>query len=392
MPKRSFSEFKDENKVNAWSEKNEFKAHEVSIFSREKAIFKCYNEDCGHEFKSRIDSISRGSWCPFCSKNRRLCGEKSCIPCRKKSFVSFHDKDKVNAWSSKNKFKPYEVTISSNKKAIFKCYNGDCGHEFESEIGHVTTGVWCPFCSKFNRKLCGEKSCIPCRKNSFVSFHDKDKVNAWSSKNKFKPYEVTIFSGEKAIFKCYNGDCGHEFESEIGHVTADVQWCPFCSKSNRKLCGEKSCIPCRKNSFVSFYDKDKVNAWSSKNKFKPYEVTIYSGQKAIFECYKCTHEFKSKINHVTDGHWCPFCSKSNRKLCGEKSCKLCVKNSFASFHDKNKVNSWSNKNEMESYQVTISSSKKYIFECYKCGHEFKSSICNISKGNWCPCCYISLKY
>ena len=102
---------------------------------------------------------------------------------------------------------------------------------------------------------------------------------------------------------------------------------------------------------------------------------------------KCTHEFKSKIGHVTDGHWCPFCSIHNRKLCGEKSCKLCVKNSFAYFHHKDKVNAWSSKNEFKPYEVTISSGKKSIFECYKCGHEFKSQLSVIYKGHWCPCCY-----
>ena len=130
MPKRFFSELEDKNKVNSWSEKNELKAHEVKIFSRKIAIFKCYNEDCGHEFESMIFHISTGSWCPFCSRNNKLCGENSCIPCHKKSFAYFHDKDKVNAWSSKNKLKPYEVTISTSKEYIFDCYK--CGHEFKS--------------------------------------------------------------------------------------------------------------------------------------------------------------------------------------------------------------------------------------------------------------------
>ena len=227
-------------------------------------------------------------------------------------------------------------------------------------------------------------------KRSFSEFKDKNKINALSEKNEFKPDEVSMYSHKKAIFNCYNENCGHEFESRIDHV-ANGSWCPFCSQ-NRMLCGEKSCIPCYKNSFASFHDKDKVNALSEKNEFKAHEVTIFSGKKAIFKCHKCTHEFESKINHVTDGHWCPFCSKYNKKLCGEKSCKLCVKKSFASFHDKDKVNAWSFKNKLKPYEVTIFSGKKYIFECYKCDHEFKSSICNISKGNWCPCCYISLKY
>ena len=116
--------------------------------------------------------------------------------------------------SEKNGFKAHEVTISSNKKAIFKCYNEDCGHEFESLLYNVTDGKWCQFCSR-TPKLCGKKSCITCHKNSFASFHDKDKVNALSENNGFKAHEVTIYSHEEVMFKCYNEECGREFELEI---------------------------------------------------------------------------------------------------------------------------------------------------------------------------------
>ena len=112
MPKRSFSDFEDKNKVNAWSEKNELKAHEVKIYSNKKAIFKCYNEDCGHEFESRIGHVADGHWCPFCSRNKRLCEEKSCKLCVKKSFASFHDKDKVNACLLYTSPSPRDATLS----------------------------------------------------------------------------------------------------------------------------------------------------------------------------------------------------------------------------------------------------------------------------------------
>jgi len=156
MPKRSFSDLEDKKKVNAWSEKNEFKPDEVSMYSHKKAKFNCYNEDCGHEFESMIHHISSGSWCPFCSQNRKLCGEKSCIPCHKNSFASFKDKDKVNALSEKNRFKAHEVTIFSHKKAIFKCFK--CRYEFESYIYDISKhGTWCKFCyaikNKFIKKL-----------------------------------------------------------------------------------------------------------------------------------------------------------------------------------------------------------------------------------------------
>ena len=167
MPKRSFSDLEDKKKVNAWSEKNEFKPDEVSMYSHKKAIFKCYNEDCGHEFESMIFHISSGTWCPFCSQNRKLCGEKTCIPCHKNSFASFHDKDKVNALSEKNGFKAHEVTIFSHEKAIFKCYNEECGREFKLKIYHVSSlNMWCPCCN--GDKFCKKSACIPCYNLSLI--------------------------------------------------------------------------------------------------------------------------------------------------------------------------------------------------------------------------------
>ena len=230
----------------------------------------------------------------------------------KRSFSEFKDKNKVNAWSEKNKLKAHEVSFYSHKKAIFKCYNEDCGHEFESMIFHISTGSWCPFCSR-NNKLCGENSCIPCHKKSFAYFHDKDKVNAWSYKNKLKPYEVTIYSHEKVIFKCYNEECRRDFEIEIYRISKDKNWCPCCNGSI--FCSKKECVPCYNKSFASFKDKDKVNAWSYKNEFKQYEVSLFSNKKAIFKCFKCNNEFESYIYDITKhGTWCKFCYAIKNKF------------------------------------------------------------------------------
>jgi len=228
----------------------------------------------------------------------------------KRSFSDFEDKKKVNAWSEKNELKPYEVSISSGKKATFKCYHEECGHEFESIINHVTDGHWCPFCS--NRKLCRKKSCIKCRQKSFASFHDKDKVNAWSSKNTFKQHEISISSRKEAVFKCYNDECNREFELKIQNVSLSNMWCPCCNGD--KFCNKSICIPCYNKSFASFKDKDKVNSWSEKNGFKQNQVKMYSDKEVIFKCFKCYHEFKSTISSISNGQWCKFCHASKNKF------------------------------------------------------------------------------
>ena len=308
---KSFASFHNKDKVNALSENNEFKAHEVSISSGKQSIFKCYNEECGREFELTINDVtSSNRWCPCCN-GVAICNKNLCIPCYSKSFASFHNKDKVNALSEKNEFKAHEVSISSNKKAIFKCYNEECDREFELKLNHVTaSNMWCPCCT--GPILCNKTLCIPCYGKSFASFRDKDKVNSLSEKNEFKANEVSISSGKKAIFKCYNEECGREFELKIKHVTSSNRWCPCCN--GVAICNKNLCIPCYNKSFASFHNKDKVNALSEKNEFKANEVSISADKKAIFKCYKCDHEFKTKICAISNGQWCKFCHASKNKF------------------------------------------------------------------------------
>ena len=105
----------------------------------------------------------------------------------KRLFSVFAKEYQVNAWSEKNEFKPNQVTISSSKIIKFNC--NKCSHEFERSLYSVKNGSWCPYCSKKNKKICGENSCTSCFEKSFASF-DKDKVNCWSDKNILKPFEV----------------------------------------------------------------------------------------------------------------------------------------------------------------------------------------------------------
>lgn len=58
--------------------------------------------------------------------------------------------------------------------------------------------------------------------------------------------------------------------------------------------------------------------------------------------------------------------------------------SFAS-HPKSKY--WSKNNNIISLNVSKSSHDKYLFECDKCNHTFKSNLNNITNNNtWCPYC------
>ena len=52
-----------------------------------------------------------------------------------------------------------------------------------------------------------------------------------------------------------------------------------------------------------------------KNKKKPIQVFKSTAEVFIFDCDKCSNEFKSKLCHITDGSWCSNCRyKTEEKL------------------------------------------------------------------------------
>ncbi|MAE85951.1 MAG: hypothetical protein CMB80_24655 [Flammeovirgaceae bacterium] len=232
----------------------------------------------------------------------------------------------------------------------------------------------------FKKKLCLDKKCVFCFNNSFAGF-DKDKVSCWSDKNDKKPWEVTLFTNKKYWFDC--NKCNHSFCTRIYHITKDGNWCPYCN--HRRICGDKNCEFCFKNSFASIY-KEEIACWSRKNEQFVYEIFKYSNKKYWFDCKKCGHSFHNSPNNITKQKIrCCFCSK--KKLCNNKNCVLCFNNSFASF-DREKVACWNKKNTKTPREIFKSTNKKYWFDCKECGHSFYSSLNSITGKNhcWCPLC------
>ena len=290
--------FASSDKAKYWSEKNgDIKPRDVFKSSGKKYMFKC--GECNHEFKSGLNDISNGQWCPFCA-NKILCQDDDCLHCFNNSFAN---SDKAKYWSEKNgEVKPRDVAKSSGKKYMFKC--GECNHEFEMILNNISSGKWCRFCS--SQDCCKDLDCCHCFTNSFDS---SDKAKYWSEKNgNIKPRDVFKSSNKKYWFKC--GYCKHEFQGGLAHISYG-QWCSFCSK--KILCKDEHCHHCFDNSFVN---TDKAKYWSEKNReVKPRDVFKSSNKKYLFNCEKCSHVFQSSLNNISSGTWCPNCvNKTEAKL------------------------------------------------------------------------------
>lgn len=218
----------------------------------------------------------------------------------KATFAS-HPKSKF--WSAINEGNPEDYALNSHKVCWFDC---DCGHAFEMILRNINQRhSWCPYCSNPPKKLC--ENCEICFNKSFASHY---RANNWSNKNIVKPKEVFKTSHKEYLFDC---ECGHEFKGRISDITSKNSWCPYCSNPPKKLCDNiQNCLSCQNKTFVSV---ERSKNWSAKNKKKPIEVFKSSAEIFIFDCNKCSNEFKSKLCHITDGSWCPNCRyKTEEKI------------------------------------------------------------------------------
>ena len=211
-------------------------------------------------------------------------------------------------------------------------------------------------------------------KTSFAS-HPKSKF--WSAKNEGNPEDYALNSHKKFWFDCDN--CVHLFDIRLKDINIRGSWCPYCVIPTKKLCDDNNCVNCFNKSFASHF---RSNKWSSKNVFEPRMIALKSHKKYLFDC-ECNHTFEAILSDITNnGSWCSYCS--NRKLCESiQHCVSCQNKSFASV-ERSKF--WSIKNKKKPIEVFKSSAEIFIFDCDKCNNEFKSKLCHITDGSWCPNC------
>ena len=140
--------FASHEKSKYWNyDKNKILSRDLFLNSHKKYWFTC--ENCYHDFDSTLNSITCGSWCPYCS-NKKLCENDTCITCLEKSF-SIHEKSKY--WNyDKNKILSRDLFLNSHKKYWFTC---EKGHEFDMRLSHIALeNNWCRFCmNKSEQKL-----------------------------------------------------------------------------------------------------------------------------------------------------------------------------------------------------------------------------------------------
>ena len=276
-------------------------SRDVAKNDNNKYWFKC--DVCKHNFDSRLSSINKGRWCPYCV-NLKRCNEEDCNHCYEKSFAS-HEKAKFWHPTKNGSEIPRNVAKNDNEKYWFKC--DVCKHDFDNSLGSINNGIWCSYCA--NKKRCNEEDCNHCYEKSFAS-HEKAKFWHPTKNGSEIPRNVAKNDNEKYWFKC--DVCKHDFDNSLGSINGKNTWCPYCV--NLKRCEEEDCTHCYKKSFAS-HEKAKFWHPTKNGSEMPRNVAKSSGDKYWFKCDICKHDFDSALNNINGGKWCPICkNKTERKL------------------------------------------------------------------------------
>jgi very-short-patch-repair endonuclease len=271
--------FASNERSKCWNiEKNgDITQRDVFKSSHIKYWFECA---CGHNFQMGLDSITAGRWCQYCS-NKLLCENEDCEMCKEKSFAS--NEEKALYWSEKNIVRPRQVFKFANTKYLFDC--DTCCHQFEMGLNSITAGQWCQYCS--NKLLCENEDCEMCKEKSFAS--NEEKALYWSEKNIVQPRQVFKSSHTKKYF--FDCEYGHQFQMNLGNITNNNQWCPFCVNKTETKLYEKvlSFFPTIVKGFRVDWCKNQ-----STNRYLPFDFVLEE-QKVIIELDGQQH-FKQVLN------------------------------------------------------------------------------------------------
>lgn len=236
-----------------WSPENNINPREVFKSAAKKYKFIC--NVCNHSFDIAPCTVSRGSFCGFCSK-KRLCNNIDCDMCRNRSFASH---PKAVCWSNKNSVSPRQVFKSSSDQYYFKC--DKCHHTFLKMLHDFDETIFCRFCS--NSKLCDNENCNHCYTRSFASVSFS---KYWSQSNDLKPRQVLKNSSRKYMFDCPH--CNNNYESIPRHITRG-HWCP-CVKNKTEFLLLKHL----QSNFSVKITHQKKFSWCRCNRLLPFDFYI----------------------------------------------------------------------------------------------------------------------
>ena len=244
--------------------------------SNKKLVWEC---SIGHSWPAAISTRSKGRGCPFCSGN--LVSDANRFSTNRPDIAREWDLDK-------NELTPYDVTVSSNKKAWWRCADG---HSWQAAISNRSKGQGCPFCSG---NLASDANRLSTSRPDIAREWDLDK-------NELTPYDVSVSSCKKVWWRCAEG---HSWNSRID-CRSKGSGCPFCSGN---IVSDANRLSANRPGIAREWDFDK-------NELTPYDVSVSSHKRSWWRCSD-GHSWQAIINNRSRGHGCPKCAQRTSKIEG----------------------------------------------------------------------------
>lgn len=229
--------------------------------------WKCSNP--AHDsWKSSLNNIIKGSWCPKCRLDNQISKIDSIIL------------SKNGKWN-KNQY------INSYTKVDIEC---EFGHSWKTTPAVIFQGSWCPKC--FRNHIVTESNSelfelVRLKDGIVIDFDNKGSLG-------------------KAVIQCAKG---HLFETTQTRVKSGA-WCELCSREFRKASLEEFVIIAASRGGKCLSD-------------------IYEGafKKLKFQCIN-GHVWEAKPNAIKNGTWCPECNATTGENIVRMLLELIFKNTF----------------------------------------------------------------
>ncbi len=253
---------------------------------------------------------------------------------------------------------PDNVTCGSHKKVWWKCPKGE-DHEWVAAVKDRHRGRGCGICAG---KIVVKSNCL--------AILNPELAEEWhlAKNGSLTPEDVTCSSNKKVWWKCPEGD-DHEWEAIVSDRNNGDN-CPVCSNQKVVL---SNCL--------ATINPELAKEWHPKNNgdLSPYDVTPGSNKKVWWKCPKGDeHEWKTSINHRTNGTGCPFCS--NKKV-DKSNCLATLNPELAKEWHQSK------NNELTPFDVGPGSNQQVWWKCHKGDdHEWIATINARNSGSGCSIC------
>ena len=303
----------------------------------------------------------------YCSKcGTKLYGGENTRKTKLKNGKSFYDwciennrQDVLDRWDYElNDYSPKDVSYNTNKKMWLKCNKHS---EHKSELKNI---------NNFASGNGGTMDCKQC--NSFAQWcidnNRQDILDRWDyDLNNCSPWEISYGSRKKYWFKC---DKHKEHKSElknINHFTSGQEGSMSCKQCNSIARYILDNFPNKKLEEVWDYEKN--------GDLDPWNIDKGSNKKYWFICQERGYHGSYEIisNTFYSGARCPFCS----------SIKVHPLDSLGQYIIDNYEEEflwkiWSDKNEINPFEISIHSKKRYWWNCPDNKHKSFERSCNES--------------